>query len=141
MLVDEIKKANVEAIKTKDTVARNIYSVLLNKIMLESIKKRETGAELVDADVIQIITKSLKELDDEKANYEKVNNTEEVNNINRQIALLKGYMPEMMSEKEIEKIISSLEDKSIGAVMKHFKTNYAGKCEMKTVQAVLNRIK
>ena len=46
----------------------------------------------------------------------------------------------MMSEEEIRTIILSLEDKSIGAVMKYFKQNYAGKCEMKTVQEVLKNV-
>ena len=32
MIIDQIKKANVEAIKTKDQTARALYSVLLNKI-------------------------------------------------------------------------------------------------------------
>ena len=43
MIVDEIKKANLQAMKDKDVVARNIYSVLLNKIMLEQIKKKRKG--------------------------------------------------------------------------------------------------
>ena len=34
MILDEIKKANLMAIKEKDSVARSIYSVLLNKFML-----------------------------------------------------------------------------------------------------------
>ena len=42
-----------------------------------------------------------------------------------------------MSEDEIRKVIETLPDKSIGAVMKHFKTEYAGKCDMKTVGEVL----
>ena len=46
----------------------------------------------------------------------------------------------MMSEDEIKEIIMSLPDKSIGAVMKHFKTNYAGKCDMKVVGDVFKRI-
>ena len=34
-LAEQIKKANIQAMKDKDTVARSIYSVVLNKIMLE----------------------------------------------------------------------------------------------------------
>ena len=66
MLYDDIKKANVEAMKNKDTVARSFYSVLLNKILLESINKREKGEEIVDADVSNIIQKMIKELNEEK---------------------------------------------------------------------------
>lgn len=140
MIVDEIKKANIEALKNKDQVARSIYSVLLNKIMLDGIKKREKGEETSNADVVQIIQKTIKELEEEKGNYEKVNNTEEVKNIQSQITLLGGYLPEMLSEEKIKEIILGLEDKSIGSVMKHFKTNYNGKCDMNTVRAVLGTI-
>ena len=45
----------------------------------------------------------------------------------------------MMSEEEIREVISSLEDKSIPSVMKHFKANYAGKCDMKTVSEIARR--
>ena len=41
MILDEIKKANVEAFKNKDKEARTIYSIVMNKAMLETIKKRE----------------------------------------------------------------------------------------------------
>ena len=51
MLYEKIKKAYIEAMKEKDVVARSIYSVLLNKIMLENIKKREKGQEVDDVDI------------------------------------------------------------------------------------------
>ena len=137
MIVDEIKKANIEAMKSKDMVARSIYSVLLNKIMLENIKKREKGENITDPDVVQIIQKTIKELEEEKANYEKVGNKEMFENASIQIDLLKGYLPEMLSEDEIKDIILALEDKSIGNVMKHFKQLYNGKCDMNLVRSVL----
>ena len=74
----KIKKANVEAMKNKDAVARSIYSVVLNKLMLEVIKKREKGQEIDDADVSNILQKTIKELSEEKENYAKVGNNEEV---------------------------------------------------------------
>ena len=40
MIIDEVKKANMQAMKDRDMVARSIYSVLLNKFMLEGIKRR-----------------------------------------------------------------------------------------------------
>ena len=76
MIYDDIKKANVQAMKDKDTVARSIYSVLLNKFMLEVIRKRERGEELNDGDASNILQKTLKELNEEKENYAKVGNAE-----------------------------------------------------------------
>ena len=140
MIYDEIKKANVQAIKDKDVVARSIYSVLLNKFMLENIKKREQGVELNDADAVQILQKSIKELSEEMENYKRVNNVQEVENISVQIKIVEKYLPQMMSEEEIKAVIMALEDKSIPSVMKHFKANYAGKCDMRLVQEVLKSI-
>lgn len=140
MLVETIKKANIQAMKDKDVVARSIYSVILNKIMLETIKKRETGAELSDGDVANILQKTIKELEEEKENYLKVGNQEEADKSVRQIEIAKTYLPKMLSEEEIEKIITSMEDKSIPSVMKHFKTNYNGQCDMRLVQEVLKRL-
>lgn len=140
MLYDEIKKANVQAMKDKDSVARSFYSVILNKIMLENIKKREKGGEVNDEDIANILNKTIKELDEEKQNYAKVGNTQEVENIDKQIEIAKKYLPKQLSREEIEKIIKSLDDKSIGSVMKHFKLNYNGKCDMKLIQEVLKGI-
>jgi len=72
MIEEEIKKANIEAMKKKDSVARAFYSVLMTKIMLERIARRESGKDLTDADVSNIIQKVIKELNDEKENYQKV---------------------------------------------------------------------
>ena len=141
MIVEEIKKANVQALKDKNAVLRNIYSVVLNKIMLESIKKREKGEEITDPDVVQILQKTIKELTEEKENYLKVSNTVEAGNIDVQIDCLKGYLPEMLSEEKIKEIILGLEDKSIGSVMKFFKQECNGKCDMNTVRNVLANLK
>lgn len=140
MLVEEIKKANVQAMKDKDTVARSIYSVILNKIMLETIKKREKNEEIVDADVSNILQKTIKELEEEKVNYEKVGNTEEVEKIKRHIEICQKYLPKMLTKEEIAEIIKGLDDKSIPNVMKHFKMNYNGKCDMRLVQEVLKTL-
>lgn len=140
MLYEEIKKANVQALKDKDAVARSIYSVLLNKIKLEEIRKREKGEEIADADISNILQKAIKELEDEKANYAKVNNAEEVEKIAKQIEIAGKYLPKMLDESEIKEIILSLDDKTIPNVMKHFKQNYNGKCDMRKVQEVLKGI-
>lgn len=137
MIFDEIKKANVQAMKDKDTVARSIYSVLINKLMLEVIKKREKGEELNDADASNILQKTLKELNEEKENYLRAHNESEAQNTEKQIAIVEKYLPKLLTREEIAKIISSLDDKSIPNVMKHFKANYNGQCDMKTVQEVL----
>ena len=137
MIEEQIKKANIEAMKNKDTVARAFYSVLMNKIMLEKIARRESGKEISDADISNIIQKLIKELNEEKENYKKVGKIEEVSNIEKQIQIATAYLPKMLSRDEVKKIIQSLPDKTIPYVMKHFKTNFNGQVDMRLVQEVL----
>ena len=140
MIEEQIKKANIEAMKNKDTVGRAFYSVLMNKILLEKIAKGQRDSVLADADVSNIIQKLIKELNEEKENYAKVGNAEEVASISKQIELASGYLPKMLSKEEIKDIILKLDDKSIPTVMKHFKANYNGKVDMRTVQEVLKEL-
>ena len=140
MIVDDLKKANIDALKQKDTIARNLYAVLLNKVKLAEISKREKNEQLVDTDVIAILQKSVKELTEEMANYQKVNNDVEVENIAYQLKLIEKFLPVMMTKEEIKNIILGLDDKSVPFVMKHFKTNYAGKCDMRLVSETLKEL-
>ena len=133
MLLMDLKKANMEALKTKNSNARAIYSVLINKCMLLEISKKEKGEVLEDADVVSMIQKTLKELEDEISNFEKVNNTSKVELLKEQMEYIKKFLPAMLNENEIKSIIEGLADKTIPSVMRHFKANYAGKCDMSMV--------
>lgn len=140
MIEEQIKKANIEAMKNKDTVARAFYSVLMNKILLEKIAKGQRDQMLADADVSNIVQKVIKELNDEKENYQKVGNAEEVANLNRQLEIASSYLPKQLSKDEIKAIILGLDDKTIPTVMKHFKANYNGQVDMRLVQEVLKEL-
>lgn len=139
MILEEIKKANIQALKDKNTNLRNLYSVFLNKIKLLEISKREKGEEITEVEIISAIQKMLKELEEEKANYEKVAHYETANEIAVQIKALAQFLPSLMSEQEIYDIISAMEDKSIPSVMRKFKSEYAGKCDMRLVGEVLKK--
>ena len=136
MIIDEIKKDNVQAMKDKNALARAIYGVVMNKVMLAGIEAKAKGQELADSDVVQILQKTIKELTEERENYLKANNEVEANNIVIQKELLTKYLPQMLSEEEIKNIIAGMEDKSIPSVMKHFKANYAGKVDMGLVNKI-----
>lgn len=140
MIEEQIKKANIEAMKNKDTVARAFYSVLINKILLEKIAKGNRESLLDDASVSNIIQKVIKELSEEKENYSKVGNLQEVSNIEKQLEIASVYLPKMLSKEEIRGIILQLEDKTIPSVMKHFKTNFNGKVDMRLVQEVVKEL-
>lgn len=140
MLIDEIKKANMQALKDKDKATRAALSTVINKYMLLNVENKAKGKETTDADVISILQKSVKELEEEKNMFVKAARQEKIDEMNIQINAVKKYLPEMMSEDEIRKIISGLEDKSVKSVMAYFKENYAGKVEMAKVSQVLRSL-
>lgn len=139
MVFDDLKKANMEAMKAHDQNARGVYSVLINKCMLKSVELKAKNQELTDADTLSLINKTIKELDEEYETYKKASRDEQAAVIAYQKSLLEKYLPKLMSEEEIEAEITKLEDKSLKNVMVYFKTNFAGKCDMKLVFAIAKK--
>ena len=140
MLIDEIKAANIQAMKDRDNTSRAVLSIVLTKYKLQEVELKSQGKEIGDKELLSIIQKVIKELEDEKAGYEKVNNPERAENISKQMEVISSYLPKQLSEEEIRKIINSLEDKSVPNVMKHFKMNYAGQVDMSLVNSVLRSL-
>ena len=136
MIIDEIKKANIQAIKDKNKNARTIYSIIMNKHLLASVDARTSGNSVTDADMVRIISKTIKELEEEISGFEKANRPEQVKELNDQKSVISKYLPKMMSDDEIRTEISKLEEKSIPSIMKHFKANFMGKCDMGTVSKI-----
>lgn len=140
MLIDELKKASMVALKEKNKDARAALSVVINKYNLLALELKSKGQEITDAHLVSLISKTLKELADEKEGFVKVNRADRVLGIEVQENTLKTYLPKMLSEDEIKNEILKLDDKSIPSIMKHFKTNFAGKVDMGLVSKIAKNI-
>ena len=136
MVVEKLQKENIEAMKAHDQNKRSILSVVLTRVKLLEVELRSKGQSLTDGHVFEIISKVLKELQDERDGYLKVNNVERANMIEEQMNIIKVYLPQQLSEEEIKAEIDKLEDKSIPSIMKHFKTNFSGKVDMSLVNRI-----
>ena len=141
MLIDELKKAQMEALKTKDTLKRSVLQIVTGKVKLAEIEKRTKNESLTDDDVLLVINKVIKELDEEILAFKNANRTEKVEELTLQKQILEAYLTAKLTEEEIREIINSLEDKSMPNIMKHFKLNYLGKCDMKLVNKLANEYK
>ncbi|MCI8911427.1 MAG: GatB/YqeY domain-containing protein [Clostridia bacterium] len=142
MNIDFFKKEKVAMMKEKNKDAVSALNVVINKIMLATIEKRAKNEELSEGDVLSILQKTEKELIEEKSGFEKAGEAyaDKVASLDSQIKTVKSYLPQMMGKDEIKKIILSLADKSVPSVMRHFKANYNGKCDMKEVNEVLRSL-
>ena len=136
MLIDEIKKANIQAMKDRDSDARAILSIVINKYTTANIEAKAAGKELTDADMLAIIQKTIKELNDEGDGYWKTGNAEKYDAINHQKRVINAYLPKQLTDAEIKAEIDKLEDKSIPSIMKHFKANFAGQVDMSVVSRI-----
>lgn len=139
MTLDELKKEKIAAMKAKEADAVTAYNAVISKLMLMKTDPNH-GEEITDADIVTACRKTESELKEERANFEKAGRSETVASLDRQIATVKKYIPELLSEEKIREIIFSLPDRSVPAVMKYFKANYAGKCDMKTVNETLKKM-
>lgn len=136
MLINELEQANIAALKARDQVTRAVLSVVINRYRMNAIELKSQGKEATDADLIKIISKVIKELDEEKEGNIKTGRLEEAKAIDQQKAVIEKYLPKMMSEDEIRAVISKLEDKSMPSVMKYFKANYDGQVDMSLVSKI-----
>lgn len=139
MTLEELKKDKISAMKAKDSDAVTAYNALISRLMLMATDPNH-GKDISSADIVSAASKTEKELLEERENFLKAGRAETVASLDNQIATIRRYIPKMMSAEEIEAVILSLPDRSVPAVMKHFKTAYAGKCDMKLVNETLRKL-
>lgn len=132
----ELKKNKMNALKNKDINAQNVYGVIISAYQKAESDKRMKNQEMTDIDMLSILNKVIKELEDEKNMYESANRVEDAKNSLAQLELVKTFLPKMMNEEEIRDVIEHLEDKSIKSIMTTFKKDYAGKADMSLVSKV-----
>ena len=140
MRIEDFKKVKIEAMKARDKDAVDALNAVINKLMLAGIEKKAVGEEMTDADVTRILHKAVNELTEEREGFIKAGRAETVESLNRQLATVEKYLPKMLSDEEIKKIIEGLDDKTMPSVMKYFKANYAGKVDMRAVGNVLKSL-
>jgi uncharacterized protein len=134
MLIDDVKKANIAAMKAHDADSRAALSIVISKYT--ELKTNGSGKEVTDADVLAIIKKVDKELDEERSSFLQAGRNDTVLSLDKQKAALTPFIPQQMGEEEIRKIYATLPDKALPAVMKFFKEKYAGQVDMSLVSKI-----
>ena len=132
----ELKKEKMLALKNHDSDKMNVLGVVISSLQKLEIEKKAAGKEITEVEMVSILNKTIKELTDEKAMYEANGRAEQALSDQRQIEIIKAYLPKMMEEDEIRKVIESLPDHQIKTIMQAFKKDYAGKADM----ALVNKI-
>ena len=129
----------VTAMKAKDSFR------LGNIRMLQAaIKQREVDEriELNDSDVIGVINKMIKQRQEAAKQFSEANRPELAEKENAEITLLQEYMPQALTEAEVEQLIAqamistqATSIKDMGKVMAQLKEQMQGRADMTLVSA------
>ncbi len=136
MLLDQLKKDNIQARIQRDSVRNGILAIAITKCTLLITEKRAKNEEITDGDVLQIIQKLIKEVKEEGEAFKAAGREEKYQELLKQEEILNAYLPKMLTEEEIRTEIAKLEDKTMPSIMKHFKTNFQGKVDMSLVSKI-----
>ncbi|MBI4206594.1 MAG: GatB/YqeY domain-containing protein [Betaproteobacteria bacterium] len=116
------------------------------RLLLAALKQREVDErkELADADVIAIIDKMIKQRRDSIAQFEQGGRKDLADAEKFEIDVLQGYMPQAMSDAEVEAAVAAaiLESGAkgmpdMGKVMAALKPKLAGRADMGKVSALV----
>ena len=103
------------AMKEKDAVRKDTVQLIRSGILqIEKDKKIELDVE----GVIDVIAKQLKSRRDALPEYEKSGRQDLIEKLNKEIEILLGYLPEQLSEEEIQAIVEAAVAESGAATMK-----------------------
>lgn len=129
------------AMRTGDTKQRDTI-----RLLQAAIKQREVDERIVldDAAVIAVIEKMLKQRKDSIAQYEAAQRLDLANIEKEEVAILSAYMPQALSDSEIDALVTeaisetnaaSMQD--MGKVMAMLKPKLAGRADMGKVSALI----
>ena len=141
-MFDKIKSEMVKAMKEQDKFRLSVIRMLKASIDKERIDKK---IEITDEVVIDVLAKELKTREEARTEFSKAGRTDLVESLDKEIEIIKEYLPLPLTDEEINKIIDEafMETKAstirdMGKVMKIITPLVKGRCDMKEIS---NKIK
>ena len=124
-LKEKISKDYIEAFKAKNTVAKNLLSVIKGEI--QTLEKNTGVESLSDEDVTKILNKSVKSL---KETISSLTDVDKLAEVQSELNIVETYLPKQLSVEEIQSKIDALVAsgmKNMGMIMKEFNSLPADK--------------
>lgn len=121
MLRQKIQSDQLAAMKAGEKERLETLRYIVAKMKYKEIEKK---AELTDEEVIEIIRKQQKELQESITAFEKGNRPDLVEPNKRQLEIITAYMPPEMSDEDLAKAITELKEKNAELIAKNPKAIY-----------------
>ncbi len=129
--------------KNKDKVKKSVVTLIRAAIKQHEVDNR---VELADDAIIDIISKQLKQRKDSLAEFVKANRDDLVEETKSEIQVLEGYLPQQLSEEELEKIVietiaevGATSMKDMGKIMATIKPKTAGRADGRKINELVKK--
>lgn len=140
-MFDKIKSDLLESMKSGDKFKLGVLRMLKSALQMEQISLNH---ELNDDEVLTVIRREVKKRNSSITEYEKFNKLDTVEDLKHEISILEEYLPAMLSNEEIEKIIDETiaeydnpDIKFMGKIIAEVKTKTNGNADMSLVSKLV----
>ena len=140
-MFEKITKDLTEAMKNKDAFRLSVLRMLKCALKNEEINKK---SPLTDDEVLAIIKKQVKTRKDSMNEYASYNRMDLADSLQKEIDILNAYLPEELSDEELEKVITETitklnadSVKQMGLVIKTISSEYGARCDMAKVSKIV----
>jgi hypothetical protein len=145
VLQDKIKKDVIVALKNKDEARVTTLRMLQAAIQQKFIENKKE--ELKEEDVLQVLKKQIKQIQDSIEAFTKGNRNDLVEKERISLDILKDYLPPQAKPEEIKQIILKVVEEinpqgpaDFGKVMKEAMSALKGKADGKDVSAAVKEV-
>lgn len=131
------------SMKNKDTLRKSVVTLIRAAIKQIEVDQR---VELDDVAIMDIISKQLKQRNDSLVEFEKAGREDLIEETKSEIQVLKEYLPQQLSEEELEKIVietiaqvGATSMKDMGKIMAIIKPKTAGRADGRKINELVKK--
>ena len=139
-LYEDLKKA----MKTKDEIRTRTLRLIISSIKTLEVEKM---TEATDDDVFRVLSKECRKRVEAIEAYKKGGREDLANEEQKELEIIKSYMPKQLSEEELKEIVKNAVEetgsssiKDLGRVMKVLMPRVKGRADGKTVNNIVRQI-
>ena len=140
-MFDKVKSDLLASMKEQDKFKLGVLRMLKSALQMEQIN---IGHDLTDEETLAVIRREVKKRNSSIQEYERFGKTDTVQDLKHEVAILESYLPAMLSDEEVEKIIDEVIEtfenpdiKSMGKIISLAKEKTNGNADMSKVSALV----
>ena len=144
MLKEKLLADLKQSMKDKNVVRKNTVQMVRAGILQV---EKDTGKEVDDNKIIDIIAKEMKTKKDATKDFERAGRQDLVDQTNEEMRVLEEYLPKQLSKEEIKEIVEKvIKDvgatsiKDMGIVMKEAKAKIGAGADGRTINEVVKEL-